>query len=73
MLLASLRKSHGIRVTILANLSILCHTIFKFDNVLFEFFWLDFVREKELAISWSLGRIYIVPAEIENFVIDIDH
>ena len=73
MLLTSLCKSHGMRVAIVTDLSILRHTVLKLNNTLFEFFRLDFVREKVLAFLWSFGCIDVVPTEVEDFVIDIDH
>ena len=73
MLLTSLWKAHGEWVTILTNLSIPRHAVLKLDNFLFEFFRPDLVGEKELALSRNFSRINVVPAEVEDFVIDVDH
>lgn len=73
MLLASLRESHGMCVAIFRNLLVSLKAVVELCLFLDHSLRPNIMVEKRLALFGCFSCVDVVLAELQNFVVDVDH
>ena len=73
VLRAPLRQSHGVRVSIFNDLRILVQTVIQKPRLLYHILGLYLIVVQSLPFLWHFRCVDVMFAEIEYFIINIDH
>lgn len=60
-------------MTVVVNLIVPCHAVFKLDHVAFESLRFQLVSEDRLTFLRSFGHVEVVLAKVEYLVVDFGH